>query len=155
MNTLLFTRNIREIRWEIEDQSECYSREDDVDDNSRLTTIKDGKHENTYLVFSKIPTWEDQEHKAVEIAFAVDAQNQLAPIHDGFLHVLFPTTERTDLRFILNGPYRTNPARETISKTDAFKPPSYEDDLRIDKRIAPKTQRQKVSNASISIYPSK
>ena len=121
LNTLLFTRNIREIRWEVGDQSECYSREDyEVDHNTRLTAIKDGKHENMYIVFSKIPTWKDKEHKPVEIAFAMNAQNQLEPIHNECLHVLFPTTERTGLRFILNGPYRTNPARETISETDAF-----------------------------------
>ncbi len=120
MNTLLFTRNIQEIRWEIDNQYECYSREDEIAGNARLTTIKDGKNENTYLVFSKIPTWENEEHKEVEIAFSVDEQHQLSPIHGEFLHVLFPTTEKTGLRFILNGPYRTNPARETISKTDAF-----------------------------------
>ena len=120
MNTLLFTRNIREIRWEIDDLSDCYSREDEIDDNARLTTIKDGKHENTYLVFSKIPTWENEEHKAVEIAFVMDQQHQLVPMRDEALHVLFPTTSRTGLRFILNGPYRTNPARETISLIDSF-----------------------------------
>ena len=121
MNTLLFTRNIREIRWEIGDQSECYSREDyKVDHNTRLTGIKDRKHENRYLVFSKIPTWENEEHKPVEIAFVMDQQHQLVPIPDECLHVLFRTTSRTDLRFMLNGPYRTNPARETISPNDPF-----------------------------------
>ena len=115
MNTLLFTQNVREIRWKIEDQSECYSREDEVDSNTRLTTIKDSKHENAYVVFSKIPTWKNEEHKPVEIAFAVNEQHQLAPIDGEFLHVLFPTTQKTGLRFMLNGPYRTNPPRETIS----------------------------------------
>ena len=121
INTLLFTRNICEIRWEVGDQSECYSREDDeVDPNTRLTTIKDGKHENKYLVFSKIPTWKNEKHKPIEIAFAVNEQHQLSPVDGEFLHVLFPTREKTGLRFTLNGPYRTNPARETISQTDAF-----------------------------------
>ena len=120
MNTLLFTRNIKEIRWEMGDQSGCYSREDGEDDNPRLTTIKDQTHENTYLVFSKIPTWENEKHKPVEIAFAVDTEGQPSPIADDTLHVLFPTRERTGLRFTLNGPYRTNPARETISLTDPF-----------------------------------
>ncbi len=120
MNTLLFMRKIREIRWDIGNQSECYSREDEIAGNARLTTIKGGKNENTYLVFSKIPTWKNEEHKPVEIAFAVGAEGQLSPIADDTLHVLFPTRERTGLRFILNRPYRTNPARETISLTDRF-----------------------------------
>ena len=120
LNTLLFTRNIREIRWEIDNQSECYSREDEVDDNSRLTTIKDSRSEKTYLVFWKIPIWENKKRKPIEIAFAVGAEGQLSPIIDDTLHVLFRTREKTGLRFILNGPYRTNPARETISPTDPF-----------------------------------
>ena len=156
MNTLLFTRNIREIRWEIGDRSECYSREDEVDNNARLTTIKDGTHENTYLVFSKIPTWKSEEHKPVEIAFAVDAQNQLAPIHDEFLHVLFPTTGRTDLRFILNGPYRTNPARETISPTDAFNLHLMEVTCELMKALLPKLRDEKYLILQfLSILPNK
>ena len=120
MNTLLFTRNIKEIRWKMGDQSGCYSREDGEDDNPRLTTIKDKTHEDTYLVFSKIPTWKNEEHKPVEIAFAVDKQHQLVPMDSNVLHVLFPTREKTGVRFMLNGPYRTNPPRETISEKDAF-----------------------------------
>ena len=120
MDTLLFTRNIREIRWEIGERAGHYLREDKRDDNARLTTIMDEARVNRYLVFSKIPEWENQKHKAVEIAFAMNEQGQLSPIDNDSLYVLFPTEEKTGLRFILNGPYRTNPARETISKTDDF-----------------------------------
>ena len=120
MNTLLFTRNIQEIRWEIDNRSACYRREDEIDNNVRFTTITNGKHENKYVVFSKVPKWEHEAHKAVEIAFAADVQGQLSPMDNDFLYVLFRTEEKTNLKFILNGPYRTNPARETISKTDDF-----------------------------------
>ena len=154
MNTLLFTRNIREIRWEIGDLSGCYSREDEIDDNARLTTIKDGKHENTYLVFSKIPTWENEEHKAVEIAFAMDQQHQLVPIRDESLHVLFPTTSRTGLRFILNGPYRTNPARETISLIDSFNIHLLMVTCRLIKELFPKLRdRKHLTLQFLSILP--
>ena len=154
MNTLLFTRNIREIRWEIGDLSGCYSREDEIDDNARLTTIKDGKHENTYLVFSKIPTWENEEHKAVEIAFAMDQQHQLVPIRDESLHVLFPTTSRTGLRFILNGPYRTNPARETISLIDSFNIHLLMVTCRLIKELLPKLRdRKHLTLQFLSILP--
>ena len=120
MNTLLFTRHIREIRWEVDNRSACYRRKDEIDHNARLTTIAKGQHESKYLVFSKVPKWENQAYKAVEIAFSADTPDQLSPIDDDFLYVLFTTREKTGLRFILNGPYRTNPARETISKTDDF-----------------------------------
>ena len=120
MKTLLFTRNIKEIHWKINDRSACYRREDEIDNNVRFTTITNGKHENKYVVFSKVPKWENEAHKAVEIAFAADAQGRLAPIDNDSLYVLFRTEETTGLKFILNGPYRTNPARETISKIDDF-----------------------------------
>ncbi len=120
MDTLLFTQNIREIRWEIDNRSVRYRREDEIENNVRFTTITSGKHANKYVVFSKTPKWENQEYKAVEIAFAVDTLGQLSPIDNDSLYVLFRTEEKTGLKFILNGPYRTNPARETISKTDDF-----------------------------------
>ena len=120
MNTLLFTRNIQEIRLEINNRSAYYRREDKTDNNVRFTTITDGRQENKYVVFSKVPKWENQAYKAVEIAFTADMQDQLSPIDDDSLYVLFKTAEKTGLKFMLNGPYRTNPARETISKTDDF-----------------------------------
>ena len=120
MDVLLFTRNIQKILWQIDNRSGAYLREDEVNDNIRLTTITDGKQENKYIVFSKVPTWENQKHKAVEIAFAMDKQGQISSIEDDSLYVLFKTKEETSLRFLLNGPYRTNPARETISKDDDF-----------------------------------
>ena len=120
MNTLLFTRNIREISWEIGNISMRFWREDKEDDNARITIIRNGVQEKGYLVFSKVPTWKNEKHKAVEIAFAIDRQHQVKSIDDDNLYVLFPTIEKTGLRFLLNGPYRTNPARETVSKTDDF-----------------------------------
>lgn len=119
MNTLLFTRNIREIRWEIDGRAGHYLREDDTGNDVRWTTITDGEHLRKYLVFSKIPKWKSEEYKAVDIAFIVDDKRQLIPADD-FLYVLFATTQETHLQFILNGPYRTNPSRETISEEDHF-----------------------------------
>ena len=157
INILLFTRNICEIRWEIGDKSECYSREDDeVDPNTRLTTIKDGEHENKYLVFSKIPTWKNEEHKPVEIAFAVNKQHQLSPIDGEFLHVLFPTREKTGLRFMINGPYGTNPPRETISETDAFNLHLMKVTCELMEELLPKLKDRKyLTVQSLSIFPNK
>ena len=101
---------IREIRWEVDDRSACYKRKDEIDRNARLTTIAKGQHESKYLVFSKVPKWENQAYKAVEIAFSADSTDQLSPIDDDFLYVLFTTQQKTDLRFILNGPYHHKPS---------------------------------------------
>ena len=119
MNTLLFTRNIREIRWEIDGNSGHYLREDGIDNSVRFTTITDGEQLNKYLVFSRVPQWENQEYKAVDIAFVMDENDHIASAGDS-LYVLFATKQETHLKFILNGPYRTNPARETISEDDPF-----------------------------------
>ena len=119
MNTLLFTRNIREIRWEIGGRSGHYLREDDINDNARRTIITDGEHLRKYLVFSRIPRWKNQEYKAVEIVFGIDEKEQITSVDD-FLYVLFATKQETHLQFILNGPYRTNPSRETVSEDDPF-----------------------------------
>ncbi|MGI6458637.1 MAG: sacsin N-terminal ATP-binding-like domain-containing protein [Candidatus Hydrogenedentales bacterium] len=119
MHTLLFTRNIREIRWEIDGASGHYLREDKPSVDSRETTITDGRDLNKYLVFAQTPTWRGKSFKDVEIAFKLDEKGQIQEIED-FLHVLFCTTQETHLRFILNGPYKTNPSRETISEDDRF-----------------------------------
>jgi len=121
MDALLFTQNIREIRWEIEGRSGHYLREDIIEEELRRTTIADsGERLNEYLIFSKVPEWKGQKHKAVEIAFLLDKKGQIAPVENDYLYVLFATTQETHLQFILNGPFRTNPSRETISEEDAF-----------------------------------
>ena len=154
MDTLLFTRNIREIRWEIGERAGHYLREDKRDDNARLTTIMDEARVNRYLVFSKIPEWENQKHKAVEIAFAMNEQGQLSPIDNDSLYVLFPTEEKTGLRFILNGPYRTNPARETISKTDDFNVHLMEVTCELMKELLPKLrERGFLTSQFLSVLP--
>lgn len=119
MNTLLFTQNIKEIRWAIKGRCGHYQREDTPRAHSRSTTITDGQQVNTYFVFHQIPHWGNHEYKAVEVAFAIDENRQIIPIQD-FLYVLFPTTQETHLQFVLNGPFRTNPSRETISEDDHF-----------------------------------
>ena len=94
--------------------------------------------------------------KPVEIAFAVDTEGQLSPIADNTLHVLFPTREKTGLRFILNGPYRTNPARETISLSDPFNIHLLMMTCRLMKELLPKLRDRKLLTLQfLSILPSK
>jgi hypothetical protein len=119
MNTLLFAKNIREIRWAVDGACGRYLREDGSTEEARCTTVTDGQTVIKYLVFARTPTWRGQQYKPVEIAFGVDTDGQLCAIND-FLYVLFATTQETHLQFILNGPYRTTPSRETISEEDHF-----------------------------------
>ena len=155
MNTLLFTRNIREIRWETDGRSGHYSREDDIDSNARQTTITDGKQANKYLVFSRVPKWEEEEHKAVEIAFSMDDKSQIAPT-DEYLYVLFPTTQETRLKFILNGPYRTNPARETISEDDPFNKHLMKETCELMREVLPQIkERGLLTTQFLEVLPNK
>ena len=87
-----------------------------------MTTITDGEHVKKYLVFSREPRWKDEVHKTVDVAFGIDEKGAITPVpaEEGFLYVLFSTTQETHLKFILNGPYRTTPARETIAEDDSF-----------------------------------
>lgn len=156
INTLLFTQNIREISWVIDKKSMRIWREDEVDGNARLTIIRNGVQEERYLVFSKVPTWENEKHKPVEIAFAIDRQDQIISIDKDYLYVLFPTTENTGLKFLLNGPYRTNPARETVSKTDAFNTYLMQVTCELMRELLPKLKDKNLLNVNfLSILPNK
>ena len=155
INTLLFTRNIREIRWEIEDHSGHYLREDDTNGNVRRTTIIDGDQLKKYLVFSRVPQWEKQKYKAVEIVFGIDEKNQIVPAKD-FLYVLFATTHETHLRFVLNGPYRTNPSRETISGDDPFNVHLVKETCELMKEVLPQLREKNLLTTQfLSVLPNR
>jgi hypothetical protein len=125
MAILLFTRNIREICWKIDNEEGHYLREDnDIQKYSQLleirkTLITDGEKLQSYLIFSRPIYWDDKKYRPVEIAFKLDNNCKIITDRQK-LFVLFATEVDTYLKFILNGPYRTNPARETVDKEDAF-----------------------------------
>jgi hypothetical protein len=122
MRTLLFTKNILEIQWRSKSEKGEYLREDKQERGARVTTITDGDKDEKYMVFSRPIVWEGEDHKAVEVALAVSTEQKkerIVPVDD-FLYVLFPTAQETRLKFIINGPFRTNPSRETVSEEDAL-----------------------------------
>ena len=62
---------------------------------------------------------------AVQIAFRVseyeqDGKPNIVKLHQSNLNVFFPTEKETYLGFLVQGPYRTTPARDNISTTDEF-----------------------------------
>ena len=155
MNTLLFTRNIREIRWEIDDRSGHYLREDDTNGNVRQTTIIDDREQSKkYLVFSRVPQWENQEYKAVEVVFSIDEKDRIVSAADDLLYVLFATKQETHLQFILNGPYRTNPSRETISEDDPFNVHLVKETCELMKEVLPQLrERNLLTTQFLSVLP--
>ena len=128
ITTLLFTRNLLEIKWAIQDDEGCYLREDKYnkkiseDFRARKTEITDGGFLHTYLVFSQSVKWHGKEYKPVEIAFFLDDSNKVEKIKSTKkpLFVLFPTSQETKIGFLINGPFRTPAHRETVSHEDEF-----------------------------------
>src|SRR5260370_29146706 len=77
-----------------------------------------------WIVFDR-PVNEANGHSShrVEVAFQlkVEPKSQLvriSAISDSNLVVFFPTEKETHLGFLLQGPYRTTPARDNVPKTD-------------------------------------
>ena len=122
-SSLLFLRQIEEVRWQIDDgHSGHYLRESKrVDEDVRRVTVigqVSGELEiNTeWLVFSRQVT-DDKGSPAghVEIAFFIDPEHQrIQPVSDSRLVVFFPTALETHLGFLVQGPYQTTPSRDNI-----------------------------------------
>ena len=129
ITTLLFTRNLLEIKWSIQGEEGHYLREDkDKKENNnnfraRKTEITDGNSLHTYLVFSRPIKWHEKKYKPVEVAFFLDETNKKVKSIQSTkkpLIVLFPTTQETKMGFLINGPFRTPAHRETVSQDDEF-----------------------------------
>lgn len=121
LRTLLFLRNVREIVWEIDDETGSYSRECEYKEGHRLITLyRDGKNTEQWLIFEKeIPG--DENKRVIEVAYLLeeDGKNQnIVPAKDTELSVYFPTEKETHLHFLIQGPYHTTATRASIEDDD-------------------------------------
>ena len=127
--TLLFLREIKEIEYVLPDQTRgIYLREEISGQNSRQVTVigeSAGKaDEERWLVFDKpIPIPGRDESVSVEIGFKLEANSKdqsegIARVKESPLYVFFPTEKETSFGFLIQGPYRTTPARDNIPKDD-------------------------------------
>jgi len=80
----------------------------------RVTVSRDGRRED-WLVWPR-PV-EGHPGQRVEAAFAL-AGGRIAPVSESPLTVFFPTEKETFLGFLIQGPYRTTPARDNIPGDD-------------------------------------
>ena len=76
-------------------------------------------HRDRYLLFSK-PVDHRVKGLSVEIAYELSKKSNVAKSWDTDLVVFFPTEKKTNLGFIIQGPYRTTPARDNIPLKDDF-----------------------------------
>jgi len=142
-STLLFLKHIKSISYEIdENDTGSYCRETSpyLETNfvRNVTVIgqSNQREEERWLVFEKdiehalIPEGEkvpEGKRLTVEIAFRyVDDDSQDAPKFECLSHsqsnlvVYFPTEKETKLGFLMQGPYRTTPARDNIPQENSF-----------------------------------
>lgn len=126
---MLFLRHIREIEWSAPGVSaRRYIRQEVSQGPARrvsLTVDVQGLALPTgyWLVFDAPITTDDfNDHLRVEAAFKVVSENgrkdRIAPVAAATLSVFFPTATRTGLGFIIQGPYRTTPARSEVPSSD-------------------------------------
>lgn len=130
MQTLLFLRHVKEVKWSIQDDdSGQYLRDEQlIDTNSqcdvrRITVVgqvnrQDNIDAENWLVFSRQVNRHGTAAGHVEIAFFLDTSNDgdeyIKPVAKSPLVVFFPTVLETRLGFLLQGPYQTTPNRDNI-----------------------------------------
>ena len=132
-SSLLFLREIEEIRWDIEGGNSGHYLRDSksIDDLVRRVTIigmEQGKTEidETWLIFSRPMNDESGCHRGkVELAFQIlrDEESQrecINRVESSPLVVFFPTAVETHLGFLVQGPYRTTPSRDNVPQEDSW-----------------------------------
>lgn len=123
LHTLLFLPQTEEIEWTIEGQGTgTYLRESSGTGSPRrrrlLGSANGTEHDEEWLVFEKLldPSSENPLLKA-QVAYRL-VEDHIAPHDHAKLAVYFPTEKETHLKFLIQGPYRTNPARDNIPSAD-------------------------------------
>jgi hypothetical protein len=114
--TLLFTRNLASIRVTAEDARYSWRR---FPNRDGTVTIKAPNSTANFRLRERIIEWQGKTHRPVQIAIRLDTKGSPIPSNEKLV-VTFPTSIETEMGIILNGPYRTTPARETVGEGDAF-----------------------------------
>ncbi len=119
--TLLFTKNINVINCRVGDSHWAYSKKQ-KDENDRIELVfqENGISQKSerWLVFSK--NLSTSESGSIGVAYQLNDDNSIIPTTNAVLVVYLPTLKETKLKFLLQGPYRTTPARDNIHEDDEF-----------------------------------
>ena len=131
--TLLFLRKIKEIEYRLpEGMGGIYLRDETNRGSACEVTVigqNNGEDESeSWLIFKRpvdVPNPSDDGPRQVpiEIAFRLqwnekEQREEVARTKDSPLVVFFPTEKETRFGFLIQGPYRTTPARDNIPKED-------------------------------------
>ncbi len=133
LRTLLFLRNVDGISWSCEDAvGGSYVRQDADDGDARRLSIVgeredgSGTRQEDWLVFERrVEGASSYGTGRVEAAFRLASDERsgrevIVPTESSELVVFFPTEKETHLKFLIQGPYKTTPARDNIVSGDEW-----------------------------------
>ena len=118
--TLLFLKNINEIRWETVKEKGHYLKEvTSKEDYKSIFIIANENHNEISTEYLVIDNNVKIKNKDLTICIAYQMEEgRIIPAKQPYLSVYFPTKEKTDLNFLVHAPYKTTPDRETINFND-------------------------------------
>lgn len=124
LRTLLFLKNIEEIKWQTPSLKGHYLKSTEnflnIPNTKRVTLVSSSVTEE-YLVIRK-PIKIECKELWVEVAYKLgkdqNGKEILVPEPNSKLVVFFPTEKVTFLNFIIQGPFKTTPNRENIPLED-------------------------------------
>lgn len=122
-HTILFLRHIKKINIKI-NGDDCLTLSKQIaahhSDGTSEVILTNGKfHKDNYLLFSK-PVPFSKANLSVEISYQLSKEGTPIRPWNTSLVVFFPTEKPTNLGFLIQGPYRTTPARDNIPAKDEF-----------------------------------
>jgi len=128
--TLLFTRNLAEIRWEADGRPGHYLREERplAGGGRELFIVTADGEESCFLVFEQPGDAGGRETsptgRLVQIAYKLTKrlsdEGAISPVVGAKLFVFFQTDKETHTGLIFQAPYRTTPARDNVPEDDEF-----------------------------------
>lgn len=124
--TLLFLDHLIEARWTIAGgPSGSYLREVRPEgEGKRIAVVSESggvTQDEEWLVFERGVVYDDEHLLAVQVAYLLAGNRGEEPIVGAPncpLVVFFPTAQRTNLQFLVQGPYNTTPARDNVREDD-------------------------------------
>lgn len=110
LHTLLFLHNIKEIKYRLyNDKEGKYTK---ITKKNGITILSDeNKNVEKWLIFSE----KYNQKQNIDIAYKLE-KSKIVPVHNAKLFVYFQTDKDTKLKFLINGPFETTPARDNIKE---------------------------------------